>query len=71
MSTATVGPDGILHHAGQRYRASLGKGGIRAAKQEGDEATPTGLLPLRRVLYRADRVPRPSCAVPVVLARAR
>ena len=34
-------------------------------KEEGDEATPAGILPLRRVLYRADRVPPPVCAVPV------
>ncbi len=28
-------------------------------------ATPTGLLPLLRVLYRADRVKPPRCAVPL------
>ena len=46
-------------------RAALGRGGVRAHKQEGDGATPAGLLPLRRVLYRADRTPVPACHVPV------
>ena len=32
---------------------------------EGDGATPLGLLPLRRVLFRADRGPAPQTAVPV------
>ena len=57
----------MLQHAGQRYRAAIGQGGISAAKQEGDGATPAALLPLRRVLYRADRVARPRAAVPVTL----
>ena len=67
MTVATVGPDGVLHHAGQRYRATLGRGGITAQKQEGDGATPVGVLPLRRVLFRADHLPRPRAAVPVTL----
>ena len=66
MTTATIGPDHLLHHDGQHFRAALGKGGISPLKMEGDGATPTGLLPLRRVLYRADRLPRPRAAVPVM-----
>lgn len=66
MTEAVVGRGGILHLAGARYRAALGRGGISAQKQEGDGATPAGVLPLRRVLYRADRVQRPRCAVQVV-----
>lgn len=64
---ATVGADGVLGLAGQRYRAALGHGGVRADKMEGDGATPAGVMTLRRVLYRADRVARPACAVPVAL----
>ena len=67
LTTATIGPDGVLHHAGQRYRAALGHGGIVMQKMEGDGGTPAGLLPLRRVLFRADRLPRPRAAVPVSL----
>ena len=51
--------------AGATYRAALGRGGVRADKREGDGATPLGLLPLRRVLYRADRIAPPECAVSI------
>ena len=53
---ALVHPDGRLVLRGLVFRAALGRGGVRRDKQEGDGATPAGLLPLRRVLYRADRV---------------
>ncbi len=56
---------GILTLGPNRYRATLGAGGVRADKREGDGATPRGLLPLRRVLYRADRVARPRATAPV------
>lgn len=46
-------------------RAALGREGARGGKQEGDGATPAGLLPLRQVLYRPDRVTPPPCAVAV------
>lgn len=62
--TARVTPDGLLRFRGETLRCALGKGGIRPDKQEGDGATPVGLLPLRRVLWRADRAPRPRCVVP-------
>ena len=62
---AIVHPDGRLVLAGRTWRCALGPAGVRADKQEGDGATPAGALPLRRVLYRADRVtPPPRCAVP-------
>jgi L,D-peptidoglycan transpeptidase YkuD (ErfK/YbiS/YcfS/YnhG family) len=38
---------------------------VTAAKREGDNATPAGTFPLRRVFYRADRVPPPETALPV------
>jgi L,D-peptidoglycan transpeptidase YkuD (ErfK/YbiS/YcfS/YnhG family) len=38
---------------------ALGRSGIRALKREGDGATPAGRFPIRLVLYRSDRVPRP------------
>lgn len=66
MTEAVVRGDGILHLAGARYRAALGHGGIALHKQEGDGATPMGVLELRRVLYRADRVKRPRCAVQIL-----
>ncbi len=65
MAEATVHHDGWIAYGGQTWRAAIGRGGVRADKREGDGATPPGLLALRRVLYRADRVPRPEAAVPV------
>jgi L,D-peptidoglycan transpeptidase YkuD (ErfK/YbiS/YcfS/YnhG family) len=62
---ALLHPDGRLVLRGLVFRAALGRGGVRSDKQEGDGATPAGLLPLRRVLYRADRLRAPDCAVPV------
>ena len=64
-ATARVGPDGLLRFQGAIYRCAIGKGGIRADKREGDGATPIGYLPLRRLLYRADRLAPLHAAVPV------
>src|SRR5579883_1455252 len=61
---AAVHPDGRLVIGGQILRAALGRGGVSHDKQEGDGTTPAGLLPLRRVLYRADRLRTPQCVVP-------
>ena len=33
-------------------------------KREGDGGTPRARLPLRRVFFRADRIPRPRCLLP-------
>jgi L,D-peptidoglycan transpeptidase YkuD (ErfK/YbiS/YcfS/YnhG family) len=64
---ARVLPAGRLELGGLALRCALGKGGIRLAteKREGDGATPAARMPLRRVLFRADRGPPPRCAVPV------
>jgi L,D-peptidoglycan transpeptidase YkuD (ErfK/YbiS/YcfS/YnhG family) len=45
--------------------AALGRSGIRALKREGDGGTPLGRFPIRQVLYRADRGPRPRTELPV------
>jgi L,D-peptidoglycan transpeptidase YkuD (ErfK/YbiS/YcfS/YnhG family) len=62
--TARVSADGLLRFQGATLRCSLGVGGISVAKQEGDGATPAGLLPIRRILWRADRGPRPTTTLP-------
>ncbi|MFZ4410162.1 MAG: L,D-transpeptidase family protein [Paracraurococcus sp.] len=60
-----VGTDRVLRLGPLAWRCALGRGGIRTDKQEGDGATPVGVLPLRRVFYRADRVAPPACRLPV------
>ena len=60
-----VGTDRVLRLGPLAWRCALGRGGIRTDKQEGDGATPVGVLPLRRVFYRADRVSPPACRLPV------
>jgi L,D-peptidoglycan transpeptidase YkuD (ErfK/YbiS/YcfS/YnhG family) len=62
---AIVTQDGILTLGTQHFRAALGRGGVRIDKREGDGATPAGLLPLRKLLYRPDRLPAPLCSVPL------
>lgn len=43
---------------------ALGRSGLSADKREGDGATPIGRFPLRRVLYRADRIDLPTMSLP-------
>jgi L,D-peptidoglycan transpeptidase YkuD (ErfK/YbiS/YcfS/YnhG family) len=65
MSIAHVFADGRLVFGRMVCRAAIGRGGLVAHKEEGDGGTPLAVLPLRRVLYRADRVARPQAVVPV------
>ena len=49
-----------------RFRCALGRGGLARDKREGDGATPIGARPMRRLLYRADRIDRPATRLPVL-----
>ena len=62
-----VHADGVFFGAKQEWRCALGRGGVaaRGAKREGDGATPAGLWPLRRLLYRPDRLSAPKTRLPV------
>ena len=51
--------------AGARACA-VGKGGVSEKSREGDGVTPAGAWPLRRVLYRADRLDAPKTVLPLV-----
>lgn len=53
----------------ERLPVAIGRNGITVAKREGDGATPIGTLPVRRVLYRADRVEAPRTRLPVQAIR--
>ncbi|MDX1576535.1 MAG: hypothetical protein R3285_10100, partial [Kiloniellales bacterium] len=48
----------------RRWPCAIGRGGVRREKAEGDGATPTGCWAIRRVLYRPDRLARPSTVFP-------
>ena len=67
----TAFADGRVVWPGHEAKAALGKGGVRAAadKREGDGSSPLGVWPLRRVLYRPDRVPAPDTGLPVEAIR--
>ncbi len=49
-----------LRFMGRRYPCSIGRGGVRADKREGDGATPVGVHRLVGMLYRPDRMARPT-----------
>jgi L,D-peptidoglycan transpeptidase YkuD (ErfK/YbiS/YcfS/YnhG family) len=61
----TAWSDGRFEIAGRWTRCALGRAGLVAAadKREGDGATPAGLWPMRRLLYRSDNV-RPPTGLP-------
>ncbi len=61
---AEIRGDSALAWRGRRLRCALGRAGITGAKREGDGATPVGHLPLRRLLYRADRLAPPPGSLP-------
>ena len=56
----TVTPEARLAIGARSFPCALGRGGILAAKREGDGATPAGTFPLRYLRYRADRLSRPA-----------
>ena len=60
-----VYPPGGLRWHGRLFACAIGWGGVRSNKCEGDGATPAGRFPLRRVLYRADRMAPPRTALPI------
>ena len=57
--------DGWLNVGAGRVRCALGPAGVvpAADKREGDGASPAGVWPIRRVLYRPDRGPAPQTAL--------
>ena len=59
--------DGRFDLAGRETRCALGKGGVipAADKREGDGCSPLGVWPIRRVLYRPDKMPEPATRLPI------
>lgn len=62
--------NGLARWGDTRLPCALGRSGIHEAKHEGDGATPLGCFPLRRVLYRADRLAAPDTVLPVAAIKA-
>jgi L,D-peptidoglycan transpeptidase YkuD (ErfK/YbiS/YcfS/YnhG family) len=67
VRTFTALSTGRMVWPGHDVRCALGKGGVRPAadKREGDGASPVGIWPIRRALWRADRGPAPLTQVPL------
>lgn len=63
--------DGFVAIGAREARCALGPGGVISAedKREGDGATPLGVWPMRRVLYRPDRGDPPVTGLPVSAIR--
>jgi L,D-peptidoglycan transpeptidase YkuD (ErfK/YbiS/YcfS/YnhG family) len=63
----TAWSDGVIDAPGWSVRCALGRSGVIAAdlKREGDGASPLGVWPIRRVLYRPDRGVPPRTALSV------
>lgn len=49
----------------QRFACALGRSGTTRRKREGDGATPVFTFPLRRILWRQDRISRPISKLPI------
>lgn len=67
--TLVVHRNGIARLGAERFACTLGTGGVRRDKREGDGVTPVGLFPLRRLFFRADRLPRPATRLPAIPLR--
>jgi L,D-peptidoglycan transpeptidase YkuD (ErfK/YbiS/YcfS/YnhG family) len=67
IMTAWGATQGILLADGRRFECTLGRNGMALPpdKKEGDGKTPIGIFPLRQLLYRADRVPKPITGLPI------
>lgn len=66
MAAFEASSKGRLSFAGRDVRCALGRGGVTGAadKREGDGASPLGSWPMRRVLWRPDRLQRPATGIP-------
>ncbi len=54
-----VTPTGVRFH-GRNFPCTIGKGGVTRDKREGDGATPAGTHRITGMLYRPDRMERPT-----------
>jgi L,D-peptidoglycan transpeptidase YkuD (ErfK/YbiS/YcfS/YnhG family) len=63
--TIDVSTPGTVRVGSHTFQCALGPRGIVTAKTEGDQATPAGEFPLRQVMYRPDRIAKPTTGLTV------
>ncbi|MDX2143739.1 MAG: L,D-transpeptidase family protein [Rhodospirillaceae bacterium] len=71
ISDKTNPTRGTLRCEGREFTCALGRAGVSVHKHEGDGATPLGTFPIRRVFYRADRVPKLDTKLPTQIIAPR
>jgi L,D-peptidoglycan transpeptidase YkuD (ErfK/YbiS/YcfS/YnhG family) len=59
-----ISADGTLSFRDFYFRCALGKSGVTTQKREGDGATPAGDFPIRKILFRTDRIERLESKLP-------
>lgn len=65
-ATAAGTSGGWFDLGDRKVRCALGEPGVKPAaeKREGDQASPIGVWPIRRLLWRPDKGPEPVTAIP-------
>jgi len=53
----------------KKYKCAIGKLGLTNNKQEGDYKTPKGYFKIIKIFYRADRIKKIQCAIPLIKIR--
>ncbi len=73
MQVFAASSSGWLTYGQTKVRCSIGKGGTKPAqdKREGDGASPLGVWPIRTILWREDRGPKPESGFEATPIRAQ
>ena len=62
-----INENGLTMPNGGIIDCAIGRGGIGIKKGEGDGITPIGNWPMRRILYRADKLTKPISGLPITI----
>ena len=65
LSVSRAATGVVLQCGRDLFHAAVGSGGIGVKRAEGDGITPVGTFPLRRLLFRADRIRLPTTRLPL------
>jgi len=55
-----INKSGYLKYKNLKFKCALGKAGVEAGKQEGDNVTPKGTFKIVKIYYRSDRIKKIS-----------